>query len=489
LKIFIAGASGYIGKQLLVLLLQSGHYVVALVRQRNRLPDCILSEQRLTVIEGDLLKKGTIKTLPSDIDIAYYLVHSMSDSYAHFSSLEEQAAYHFVDILKITKIRQIIYLGGLFQQECASALSKHLSSRRRVEEVLGAGSCPVTVLRAGIVIGPGSASFEIMRDIVEKLPFILVPSYLSYQCQPISIKDVLDYLYKVMDRSECFSRTFDIGGADVLSYGDMLIQFSKMRGLRRAVIRLSVFSQNFLSRFLHFFTHVPTNLGRALMESLSGNAVCNNTHIHSLVPKVCGGFQEAIASAFSVIEDHHFITSKSYCQSTQKWTSSAVKYAQAPKHGCFIDVCSRSFMCECSLIEESVWSIGGDRGWYFANWLWKFRGWVDCCVGGGGLQKGRRHPTDLSTGDQVDCWHVVVSDKEGKRLLLYAQMRLPGEAWLEFEIIPGKSSFQGTLKTRAIFRPFGICGRLYWILMYPFHRFVFKNMVNKIVSFSEALSN
>jgi uncharacterized protein YbjT (DUF2867 family) len=475
MKILLTGANGYIGTRLLPLLLDEGHEIYAMVRSKSRIEILKKFESQLHIIEADLLKPDSLLNIPDDIDAAYYLVHSMSYS-QKFSELEETSAHNFVSRLENTQAKQIIYLGGLSNEE---HLSRHLSSRKRVGQILKMGKIPVTILMAGIIIGSGSASFEIIRDLVEKLPIMIAPKWLKQRTQPIAIRDVLSYLTLVLGNPACLGQSFEIGGPDVMSYKDLLLNFAKMRGLKRKIFTVPVLTPRLSSYWLFFVTSTSFSLASFLVESLINHAICKENRIQKLFPRKLLSYEEALQLAFTRIEEDWIPSSWKDTLSGSSLNPDLSIYIHVPQFGILKDMRQFTFTCPPEDVQQRVWSLGGDRGWFTMNWAWKSRGFLDKLVGGIGLRRGRTHPTRLKVGDALDFWRVLLADEKKHRLLLYAEMKLPGEAWLEFEIIPDRIG--GTLKQTATFRPNGIWGRVYWYSLYPFHAIIFSQLGRQIV--------
>lgn len=481
MKVLLTGANGYIGQRLLPLLIKAGHQVVAVVRNTQRLeipPHC---HQHVQIVQGDLLDFESIEKIPNDIDIAYYLIHSLAQTKKHLIDLETKTAKNFLKLIAKTNAQQIIYLSGLIND---TNLSLHLKSRKHVDKVLRSGPISVTTLRAGIIIGSGSASFEIIRDLVEKLPVMIAPLWVENKCQPIGILDVLDYLLSVLDHPQCRGKAFDIGGPDVLTYREMLLQFAEIRGLRRYIIGVPVLTPRLSSYWLYFVTSTNFTLASALVESLKNNAVCHENKIKKIIPKKCLQFKEALQQVLEKTEDYFIFSSWKDSLAASDLNPNLFEYIKIPQFGCLTDLEKVTFHCSPNQIMDAVWSIGGDRGWYYMNWAWVLRGFIDQIFQGTGLRRGRTHPTRLRPGDALDFWRVLLADKKQQRLLLYAEMRLPGEAWLEFKITPMKHG--GILHQKATFRPNGIFGRIYWYGMFPFHWFIFNGLAKGIISYAES---
>lgn len=476
-KILLTGANGYIGRRLLPVLLDSGHEVIACVRRKASLQD-LAHHPGLQLMEIDFLEVGE-KQLPEDIDAAYFLIHSMSSTRSGFDELEKIVAENFVQLLNQTRARQIIYLGGLYN---APKLSKHLSSRKTVEEILGRSNAGLTSLRAGIIVGSGSASFEIIRDLVEKLPLMITPRWLRTKCQPIAVRNVIEYLSGVLLKPESYRQSFDIGSTDILTYKEMLLLYAEVRKLRRTILILPVMTPRLSSYWLYFVTSVSYNLAVNLVNSMKVEVVCSENRIRELVPLELLGYKEAIEQAFKTIETDQVPSSWKDAAIAGRYGFQTSSSPKAPVYGCFKDQKNIPITGSTEQVLQNIWSIGGSRGWYYANGLWRFRGLLDKLVGGVGLRRGRTNEKDIHEGDALDFWRVIHADKEHKSLLLYAEMKLPGEAWLEFVIVD--SSKPPVLQQTATFRPKGLWGRMYWWLLFPFHVFIFRGMAKNIVRYS-----
>ncbi len=472
MKILLTGANGYIGTRLFLRLLDAGHHVTALVRSKSRLEIPQKHVNQVEVIEADLLSPESLQAIPKEIDAAYYLVHSMSYSSEKFAEMEAQSAENFRERLAQTETKQIIYLSGLVNDE---SLSHHLSSRKNVEDILRKGSVPVTTLMAGIIIGSGSASFEIMRDLVEKLPIMIAPRWTKNLIQPIAIADVLQYLVEVLGHPDCIGERFEIGGPDVLSYKEMLLSFAEIRGLKRWILPVPVLSPKLSSYWLYFITAANLSLARSLIESLKNNAYCKETRIQKLFPRELLDFKSAVKRAFQRLEEDNVPSSWKDSMDATRLDPDLSRYLKVPDQGVLRDRQQVPFSISPEVVKQVVWSLGGNKGWLYMNWSWRVRGWIDKLFQGVGLRRGRTHPTRLKAGDALDFWRVLVADETNRRLLLYAEMKIPGEAWLEYEIE------EKTLIQSATFRPKGLSGRLYWYILYPFHFFIFRGLAKQIV--------
>ncbi|MCB2209206.1 MAG: SDR family oxidoreductase [Bacteroidetes bacterium] len=469
MKILLTGANGYIGKRLLPDLVKDGHHVVCCVRDKNRFSPPASLLNSIEIIEADFLNKTSLKSIPHDIDGAYYLMHSMSTS-SEYEKLELRSAKNFKHIISQTKATHVIYLSGIINED---KLSKHLSSRKAVEDELAKGGYHFTTLRAGIIIGSGSASFEIIRDLVEKLPVMITPKWLNTKCQPIAVRDVISFLSATLFKKATYGKSFDIGGPDIISYKEMLLGFAKVRGLKRKIFIVPVMTPKLSSYWLYFVTSTSYKLATALVSSMKVEVICRNNDLDKVLKIFPIGYEEALQKTLLKIEEQQIISS---------WKDSLISgtldlklsdFINVPTHGCFIDKRSKTIHNHDATLNR-IWRIGGDTGWYFANWLWKVRGFIDQIYGGVGLRRGRSHTTKLSAGDAVDFWRVLFANKEEGHLLLFAEMKLPGEAWLEFKMI------DDTLWQTATFRPKGLSGRIYWYAVYPFHGIIFNGLINKL---------
>jgi len=470
MKILVTGTTGYIGKRLIVRLLENNHQLVCCVRDLDRIPDEFENNPNVTFIKVDFLNtENTV--FPKDIDAAYYLIHSMATTSENFENLELTCAQNFKKLLESTNCKQVVYLSGIVND---NSLSKHLKSRYEVEKELQSNSYALTTFRAGIIVGSGSASFEIIRDIVEKLPVMVTPKWLKTKTQPIAVRDVLAFLENSLQVKEVYNESFDICGPEILTYKEMLLQFAEVRGFKRYIYTLPVLTPKLSSYWLYFVTSTSFNLAQALVDSMKVEVIAKPSNINTLLNVEPITYKEAVALAFQKIEQNEVISSWKDAMSSGVFHDQLAKHIQIPQYGCFKDIRVREIQNEENTLHK-IWSIGGETGWYKFNSLWKIRGYVDKLFGGVGLRRGRRHPTELEPGDPLDFWRVLLADKKNKRLILFAEMKLPGEAWLEFKIEKGK------LHQRAIFRPKGIWGRMYWYSVLPFHAFVFKGMINHLI--------
>ncbi|MBX9887490.1 MAG: SDR family oxidoreductase [Flavobacteriaceae bacterium] len=471
MKILLTGATGYIGKRLLPILIDQGHDIVCCVRDLNRFFVPLPFKDRVSVVEVDFLKKETLQAIPSDIDAAYYLIHSMSSSADNYDKLEKESALNFVSQINKTKAQQVIYLSGIINDD---TLSKHLSSRKKVEETLNTGTYAMTTLRAGIIVGSGSASFEIIRDLVNKLPIMITPKWLNTRCQPIAITDVLEFLSKSLLNPATYNQSFDIGGPDILTYKEMLLGFAKAKNLKRWIFTVPVMTPKLSSYWLYFVTSTSYKLASALVSSMKVEVVCRDTRINELLGVTPMSYDLALSRALSKIESDTVASSWKDSLVSGRFKTNISSYLKVPKKDCYIDRRKKEIIDRDYTIKQ-IWSIGGETGWYYGDWLWDLRGFLDKLFGGVGSRRGRTNKHEIHAGDSLDFWRVLYADKEVGKLVLFAEMKLPGKAWLEFKIIGN------TLYQSATFQPRGIWGKLYWYSVLPFHGFIFKGMLNKLI--------
>ena len=472
MKILVTGSTGYIGKRIIPILINEGHDVVCAVRDTYRVDKNYLEDEHISVVEADFLKSETLQNIPKDIDVAYYLIHSMSNNSKDFEELEAKCAANFRDYFETTQVKQVIYLSGITND---AFLSKHLQSRKNVEELLESEHYALTIFKAGIIVGSGSSSFEIIRDLVEKLPVMIAPKWLNTKTQPLAVRDVLSFLSRAKGKEELYNKSYDIFGPEVLTYKQMLLMFADIRKLKRYILTVPVMTPKLSSYWLYFVTSTSYKLASSLVDSMGVEIIGEKSDINQILDVHPISYREAVELAFEKIEQNSIVSSwKDSMVSSGRLKGNISKYVNIPKYGCFTDYKERKVL-DMDKTMSRIWSIGGSTGWYYGNYLWKVRGHMDKLFGGIGLRRGRTHVSELAVGDALDFWRVIFSDKKDKKLLLYAEMKLPGEAWLEFKIE------DGLLKQTATFRPRGLAGRLYWYSVLPFHWFIFNGMINKLV--------
>lgn len=478
LKILLTGANGYIGLRILHQLVEEGHEVICAVRDKMRLSIHEETRKRVEIVEVDFLQEPQPGMFSEDIDIAYFLIHSMSSSTNDFDERETRAARNFNQYMEQAKPKQVIYLSGIVNSD---VLSKHLTSRKNVEEILYKGPFALTVLRAGIIVGSGSSSFEIIRDLCEKLPFMITPKWVLTKTQPIAIRDVIQFLSGVLNRDDTFNQSFDIAGPDVLTYKDMLKRYAQVRGFKNWILTVPVMTPRLSSFWLYFVTSTSYKLAVNLVDSMKVEVVARDNRLQEMLGIKTHSYDEAIEQAFRKIEQNSVVSSWRDSLVSGRFATNLGRYIQVPKYGVFTENKSIQ-ISNREIVLDNIWRIGGDNGWYYGTWLWRLRGFLDTLGGGVGLHRGRTHPDKISAGDSLDFWRVLLADRENGRLLLFAEMRLPGEAWLEFEV-----DENNILHQNATFRPKGLLGRLYWYSITPFHYFLFNGMIRNIVKANSSM--
>ena len=472
MKILLTGATGYIGKRLLIRLLAEGHTVVCSVRDQHRFSSKIYNDAKgnVEIIENDFLKPETLASIPKDIEVAYYLIHSMSSDDGDFTEKEKQSALNFRNAVEDTKCKQVIYLTGIVNE---TQLSKHLSSRKAVEDSLKSEKYALTALRAAIVVGSGSASFEIIRDLVEKLPVMVAPKWLNTKCTPIGIRNVMQFLVGVKNQTFTYNKSYDIAGSDLLTYKQMLLQYAEVRKLKRYIFTVPIMTPKLSSYWLYFITSTTYPLAKNLVNSMKVDVIAKPNDLAEKLGIKLYLYKESIEQAFDKIKQNDVLSSWYDSFTNQFHDKNVWQYLEVPEKGCFKDIRERQVQNQEKTLDR-IFGIGGKNGWYYANVLWKIRGHLDRLFGGVGLRRGRRNLQNLEPGDTVDFWRVLYANREEKRLLLFAEMKVPGEAWLEFNIK------NGILHQEATFRPLGVAGRLYWYSVLPFHGLIFNGMLKKL---------
>lgn len=472
MKVLLTGSTGYIGRRLKQELLNDENIELKLL-VRNKKSISSLNENA-QIIEGDTFNKESLKEALKDVEVAYYLIHSLSNE--NYKDLDKISAQNFLDVANECGVKRIIYLGGLGVKD--ENTSEHLLSRIETGEILSSNKNVQTIwLRAGVIIGSGSASFEIIRNLTEKLPIMTTPKWVNTKAQPIAVTDVLSYLHNALYLDVKENLIVDIG-SEQLSYKNMMLKTAKVLGLKRILITLPFMSINLSSYWLNLFTPVPYAVAKALVEGLKSEVIIQNDHAKKYFPNIIPiSYEDAVANAIKEIEENQVIS---------RWNDKAdgvwEKNAQNEiSKAIFIDRKELDISnIEASKVYQAFIGIGGENGWFDFDFLWELRGIIDKLIGGVGLKRGRRSQCDLRISDCLDFWKVVDLKKD-ERLLLYAQMKLPGEAWLEFKIKDNK------LIQSAYFYPKGVLGRLYWYALIPLHYFVFNNMIKSIIKKAKTL--
>jgi uncharacterized protein YbjT (DUF2867 family) len=474
-KILVTGASGYIGGRLVPQLLARGYRVRAMVRGYS--PEYHSLWPKAEITAADVLdeKPGMLEKALAGIDTAYYLLHSLNLGPKAFRSADIQAAINFRRAAEKQKIRRIIYLGGL--GDVRGSLSRHLRSRIEVAEELKKGTVPVTILRAAIIIGSGSASYEIIQHLVRKLYVVFIPDWANNRCQPIAIRDVIRYLVGVLEVPETAGKDFDIGGKDILTYKKMLMILSRVLLLKRIFVPVPFANITAYAYFTSLLTPVPAQLTQCLMEGLKNEVVCLDDHIKRHLPIKPMSYKEAIVRALTREEQDRVYT---------RWSDAyppahelAIKLHELKEKPAYVTFCSIQTQKSTASLFKALCNIGGKAGWFQNNWMWRLRGLIDRIMGGVGTSRGRRSYISLKINDVIDFWRIE-DLKEDQRLLLRAEMLLPGRAWLEFEI----KDLQGTrqLGLTAYYDTKSLWGKLYWYACLPFHYIIFKKLLVDIAT-------
>lgn len=473
--VLLTGATGYVGGRLLPLLEQQGVRVRCLTRR----PEAIRERVGTTteMIAGDVLDFASLAGAFQGIDTAYYFVHSMGAD-RDFAEQDRIGATNFARAARAAGVRRIIYLGGLGDPD--ETLSKHLRSRQETGAILRKYHPQVIEFRASIVIGSGSLSFEMIRALVERLPIMICPRWVRVLAQPIAVEDLLAYLLQALDQPDGPSRVYEIGGPDQVSYGQIMHEYARQRGLRRWMIPVPVLTPNLSSLWLGLVTPLYARVGRKLVESLRNPTLVSNdlaTKVFSVHPR---SVRKALARAL-VNEDRQFAETR--------WSDALSAGGTEPAWGGvrfgsrLIDSRTVTVAVPPEQSFAPIRRIGGSTGWYYANWLWSLRGFLDLLCGGVGIRRGRRDPKNLLVGDALDFWRVELYEPP-HRLRLYAEMKLPGRAWLEFDVTENEQG--STIRQTAIFDPIGLSGLLYWYGIYPLHQFVFAGMLRNLAHAAES---
>ncbi len=475
MRVLVTGATGYIGSRLAPLLLEAGHQVRCLSRDPGRL-DRVPWRDRVEAARGDVLDPSSLAVALEGCHAAYYLVHALAEG-AGFDQRDRQGAAHFRDAAAAAGLQRLVYLGGLAPE--GAPLSPHLDSRHEVGRILAAGPTPVTEFRAAVIIGAGSLSFEMLRYLTEVLPVMATPRWVRHRCQPIAVGDVLGLLVRALDDPEPVSRVLEIGGPDVLTYQDMMRGYAEEVGLRRLILPVPFLSPGLSSLWVGLVTPLPPSVARPLVESLRTEAVVQDDSARRLFPHNPLPYQEALRLALATPAE----------AVAARWSEAAASPAHPapgdPEWSGGTVFTDRRVVPTDAEPHHLFWAfsrIGGDVGYYGLAWAWKLRGLLDRLVGGVGLRRGRHHPEHLREGEALDFWRVE-RITPGRMLRLQAEMRLPGEAYLQWEIRPMADG--ADLVQTAIFRPRGLSGRLYWYVMAPFHSYIFPRMAWKMAAAAE----
>jgi len=469
--ILVTGATGYIGGRLIPRLLEAGHRVRCLARNPDRLAG--RAWPGVEIVRGDAADPASLAAALEGVHQAYYLIHAMGDAQADFRNQDLRQARHFATACAKAGVARIIYLGGLGDPE--TRRSDHLASRQEVGVALASEGVPVLEFRAAVIVGSGSASFEMIRYLTERLPVMVTPRWVHTRCQPIGIRDVLAYLVEAQEHPEA-NGVFEIGGRDVLSYREMMRIYAELRGLRRIILPIPVLTPRLSSLWVDLVTPLPKGLARPLIEGVATEVVVRNPRAHTVFRVQPSGYREAVTLALQrLAEDAVETTWASSLASLppgipEGQTLGSLEGLLLERHRLHIEAAPND-------VFHAFCALGGEAGWPSGNLLWQLRGLLDRMVGGVGMRRGRRHPRDLRVGDPVDFWRVEALAPR-HLLRLQAEMRLPGQAWLQFEVTPEGSGSR--LEQTAYFEPHGLLGLIYWYLALPFHHFIFPGMIRAL---------
>jgi uncharacterized protein YbjT (DUF2867 family)/uncharacterized protein YndB with AHSA1/START domain len=480
----VTGVTGYVGGRLVPWLLERGYRIRALTRDRDRLQGRgWISE--VEVVEADVLKPETLSQAMENVDVAYYLIHSMSGTKNEgFHERDMRAARNFGKSADEHGLDRIIYLGGLGNPD--DDLSQHLRSRQKTGDCLRESGVPVTEFRAAIVVGSGSKSFEMMRYLADRLPVMICPQWVYSKVQPIAIRNVLQYLVKTLEKPETKDEIIQIGGKSVITYAEMMQTYARINNLTRFLIPVPVLSPRLSSHWVHWVTPVPASLAQPLIDGLKNDVVVYDESAKDFFPDIeLFTYEKAVRLALDKITDHREVeTTWSDALLSSKGDEKPVELET--KEGLNIERRIRHVDDPPEMVFRAFTSLGGEKGWLTYEWAWKLRGILDRMVGGVGFRRGRRDPGQLRVGDALDFWRVEAI-RENRLLRLRAEMKVPGRAWLEFQSIPDEQGGTKLIQT-AYFAPKGLPGLLYWYVLYPLHGFIFSSMIDHVVKEAESIS-
>ncbi len=478
--ILVTGATGYVGGRLVPRLLEAGYAVRCLVRDPARLQGRPWFEQ-VEVVQGDVLKPETLAVALEEVEAAYYMIHSMKSS-ADFHRRDLTAARNFGNAARTAGVKRLIYLGGLVDPN--TELSEHLDSRQQTGQVLREAEVPLTEFRAAAIIGSGSLSFEMVRYLTERVPIMICPRWVYTQTQPIAIRDVLNYLVAALEVPESAGQIIEIGGADVLTYGEMMLGYARARTLRRYLVPVPVLTPRLSSYWVHWVTPIPAEIAKPLIQGLRNELIVREETAQRLFPDIQPmDYQTAVQAALARLDASQVETVWSDALVSSQGDITPVTLTT--QDGMIIEQRQRVVDAPPTAVYRVYTGLGGQRGWPYFDWAWRIRGIMDRMIGGVGLRRGRRDPDELRVGDALDFWRVEAVEPD-RLLRLRAEMKLPGRAWLQFESKP-QSNGQTILQQTALFAPKGLSGLLYWYVLYPLHGLIFSGMVQQLGWQAEAL--
>lgn len=479
-RILVTGATGYIGGRLVPRLLEKGHSVRCLARQPKNLEG--RHWNGVEIVQGDVLKPESLDAAMRDVDVAYYLVHSMRAGESGFEERDRSAARSFAAAARKAGVSRIVYLGGLGAEE--NGLSAHLDSRHEVGQLLREGGVPVTEFRAAIIVGSGSISFEMIRYLTERLPVMICPRWVKSLCQPIAVRDVLSYLVETLEKPESAGKIFDIGGDDVLSYREMMLGYAQARGLHRRLVEVPFLTPRLSSWWVDLVTPIPASISRPLIDGLKHDVVCGDRSALEIFSVRPIGYLEAVRLALQRIDEGEVETIWSGSHASLKAGDSPSSRLEN-REGMIMEVRKAQIAAPSERVFRTFSGIGGDRRWFYADWAWQLRGLLDRLLGGPGMRRGRRNPNHLAPGDALDFWRVeeVIPDR---LIRLRAEMKVPGRAWLQLETRPlADMDSHSVFVQTAFFEPKGLLGLMYWYLLYPIHKLIFSGLCREIQKRSE----
>jgi len=476
--ILVTGSTGYIGGRIVPHLLDAGYHIRCLVRDPARLQGRAWYD-RVDSTTGDVLQPETLPEAVKNVDIAYYLIHSLAGG-TGFHEIDITAAQNFSKAAKEAGVQRIIYLGGLGNPD--TDLSRHLRSRQLTGDALRISGIPVTEFRAGVIVGSGSLSFELIRYLTERIPVMICPRWVYTKIQPIAVRDVIEYLVAAINVPESSDHIIEIGGADVITYGEMMSGYARARGLKRKLIPVPFLTPRLSSYWIHLMTPVPANIAKPLIEGLRNEVIVRDDKARSLFPNIHPvSYQTAVKLALQKLE----------AGSVETAWSDALVSSQGEKEpvvlktheGMIIEHRQKIVDVSPENVFRTFTSLGGKRGWLYMNWAWKLRGIMDRLIGGVGMRRGRRDPLDIRIGDALDFWRVeeVIPNR---MIRLRAEMKVPGRAWLQFQVLSKKDG-RSVLSQTAFFAPKGLAGLSYWYLLYPIHRLIFSGMIREVKKMAE----
>ncbi len=480
--VLVTGATGYIGGLLAPHLIANGYRVRCMARDPSRLQGRSWFAQA-NVVQGDVLAPETLPAAMQGVDTAYYLVHSMAGGHG-FGERDQIAARNFASAARAAGVKRIIYLGGLGDPE--TALSPHLRSRQQTGEALRESDVAVTEFRAGVIVGPGSLSFEMIRYLTERVPIMICPRWVYTRTQPISIQNVLEYLSAALETPESTGKIIEIGGAGVVTYAEMMTGYAQARGLRRVMLPVPVLTPRLSSYWVHLVTPIPAAIAQPLIRGLRNEIVVRDETARQLFPDIQPvSYQQAVQAALEQLVAANVETTWNDALVTTQ--SDIPPVVLTSQDGMIIEQRQMLVPASTEDVYRAFTGLGGERGWLYWNWAWKLRGLFDWLSGGVGMRRGRRDPDDVRAGDAVDFWRAEAVEP-GRLLRLRAEMKLPGRAWLQFQVRsqPDESTL---LQQTAFFAPKGLVGLLYWYGLYPLHQLIFSGMIRKVADRARAIEN